>query len=141
MCPTETELIRLVGGELSPPQADELRTHVAHCPKCTRALAAVQSTWDVLGQWQVDAPQRDLAGAVLRAASRPRALPWPRIAAAILAAAGAGLLAGRTAPLTEPAPHAVSDEQLVEHLGLDALADPSVSLTQLVLELDEREPS
>jgi anti-sigma factor RsiW len=141
MCPTETELIRLVGGELSAARADELRQHLAHCRRCAAALAAIQSTWDVLGQWQVEPPQGNLTAAVLRAASRPRPMPWLRIAAAILMAAGAGLLAGRTAPLSAASPQTVSDAQLVEQLGLDALADPAVSLTQLILETDEREPS
>jgi anti-sigma factor RsiW len=140
MCPNESELVRLVGGEVPADRRERLVGHLQSCPSCRRTFDEIQATWELLGELQVQPTGADFTSRVLAAAARrPAPLPWLRIAAAIVVAAGAGWIAGRAMPLPGPAPLAaatsqVSDEQLAVSLGLDALVDRPDVLAQLFLQ-------
>ena len=145
---TETDLIRLRGGELSPDERVEADRHLADCQECTRLLADLAAAWATLGEWQVSTEGRDVGPAVFAAVDRervapPRRLvihPWRvgRAAAAILLAVGLGHAAGRfvTAPATS-APsltsHHVTDETAAELLALHAFELPSATGFSLTL--------
>ena len=82
---------------------DELIGHVAQCETCRRKAQAVKTSWAVLGQWPVEAPNVDLTDQILAQATvrhtillrQPRALI--RVAASILIGVGAGSWLGQTA--------------------------------------------
>ncbi len=126
-CPGQADLLRRLNGESSADSDDSPRAHAANCPDC----AAVLATWDALGNWTVTAPPDDgamVAAVLSRAASARRGWgAWIRVAAVLAIASGAGWGAAIFTPVSQPlsmAPEAVDDQQVVEALGLDALAEP-----------------
>ena len=107
-----SELIKYVAGELPQPQRARVDEHLAACRPCRDRQRQISQTWRVLGDWQVEPLESDLADAVNVAVRREREAgtgqpaAWRRAsvllraAAAILVAVGIGHLAARwTAPL------------------------------------------
>ena len=114
---------------------DALAEHVSQCETCAGKLQALESSWDMLGQWTVDAPDVDLtdrvlervrAGAIIKL-KQPKALI--RVAASVLIEAGAGSWLGRST--AQP----ISDQQVTEAIYLDVLTlNSSTGLTKPLLE-------
>ena len=135
MCPNEQTLIRLLADELPPEPRQSCLEHLDHCRHCRTRYAQLQATWDMLGQWQVDPPARDLTAAILASAYRSTGKRrWAWAAAALLIAAGAGLFAGlfTTPPSHRPtAQQSILPDEAVHAAGLDALAGQTVIFTPL----------
>ncbi len=102
-CPSQTELVRLVAGELTGEAQRDLQAHVAHCPSCEPYVRQLSTTWELLGRWEVDTTGHDVADRIMASArleGEPRrtirwTAPWRwpvpvRAAASILLAAGIG---------------------------------------------------
>jgi anti-sigma factor RsiW len=162
MCPTESELIRLLRAELPPARTQQIQSHLSQCESCRATIAELQQIWDALGLCQPTRsparPDDDMFVArVVHAARleqlkllRRPAIAWQRakVAAAILLAAGAGVLAGSIVPVSSPSLHpsrvAVatppSTQQLAESFGFDALGGESTVLAWLYLDAEVVEP-
>jgi anti-sigma factor RsiW len=158
-CPAESDLVRMVSGELAPDHRQTVLRHLEQCPECSRRLGELTSLWRTLGRWEVDASAHDVAGAVIRTVRITHATPprdyrwtrpwrWPiplRAAASFLLAVGLGWAAGRaTAPraATEmaeapQAASAVTFEQVAQDMGLDALGGGAVTGLAATLFQDE----
>jgi ferric-dicitrate binding protein FerR (iron transport regulator) len=133
MCPSESDLIRLLGGETTAQRRSEIQAHLETCQPCRRLYRELQLTWDALGVLSPPAAP-DLTASILAAARHRRAFGGSWAAAAVLAlAAGAGVVAGLA---TAPAPTVrVSADEVIQAIGLDALADgPSAFATLFVPE-------
>lgn len=136
-CPTQSELLRLISGELAEDQADTLRSHVAHCPACTQSYQHLQSSWDALAAWRVDHGALDVFETVVQRAAesagrvRPvRSAPWRspmRLAASVMLAAGLGIGAGMLAPTSAWMAPSPSRERIAEALGLTHFAADSAT--------------
>mgnify|MGYP000151675462 CR=1 FL=1 len=94
---TPTEIIRLVSGELPPPDAAALETHAAGCPECAARLRSQRALWSVLAADRDQPSTVDLAAAVARRLTEHPSRTWQvlsrtpvRIAAAMLIGIGAG---------------------------------------------------
>jgi len=140
-CPDESRLIRLMAGELAEGDAVEIHTHLQLCEGCHKRFRELKATWELLGEWQPPAPQEDLAGRVLAAASRGTPMTrkrWVQLAATVALAVGAGMAAGRLNPARTSVPRqmSVSEDELIDRLGLDVLSGNTVGLASL---LDEHE--
>jgi anti-sigma factor RsiW len=139
----ESQLIRLLGGELSVAEREMVVEHLGECSKCRDAWEELRSTWDLLGRSPTTPPARDLTGAVLAQvaalqAGRRRWASVARVAAVIALASGVGIMAGIWAsprPTVAQAPP-VTDEQLVATLGLDAV-DEGADLFAALFEPEE----
>ncbi|MGB9623538.1 MAG: anti-sigma factor family protein [Phycisphaerae bacterium] len=149
---TDSEVIRLVAGELSPAEAAAVRAHVGSCGECATRVREQESLWALLGTWEATRAVPDLTAEVLarlgeEPAGRSRVLTYSagwrarwvqvgRIAAAMLIAAGAGHAVGRwTSPrgrsdANVPVPVLTAD--VVESLGLDAFALAPAGLDDLL---------
>lgn len=158
-CPTESELIRWIAGELDRHEAASVETHVSACPACRDQAESLRATWSVMDAWQVDASGRDRTADVLSrldqelvevpAGSRWSLLRWStpiRAAACFMLAAALGWGAAQLWP--EPtqtqlvdssetqAP--VSGEAVAEVLGLEALnGGTPVGMAASLLEPEE----
>lgn len=135
MCLSESELIRLLAGELPETESARVRAHLSTCPGCAQINSQLLATWTALADDVISAPAGDLTSRILAAARRPTPLPtWARVAATILLAVGAGAAAGVLAPAHRPvvASPPVSAADVVQALGLDSLADDSTALAQIV---------
>ena len=141
MCPSyprESDLIRLVAGELSEEDRARVTAHVSGCARCAEARRQLLATWEALDADAIVPPGNDLTDRVLTAAQRPaRAAYWPqaaRVAATVLLAVGAGVVAGVLAPARQPVVTApqVPTQEVVTGLGLDLLSDDMPGLAQLV---------
>ena len=138
-CPSEGQLVRLIGGEA---EAQPLAAHVEACPMCAKRVNELREVWRALADANVVPPPRSLAAGVLDAASRAqrseRSPGWGRLAAAIVLGCGVGLsaaLLGGSRGGPQPAP--ASSEQLVGQLGLDELcSDDRTMATLFASELD-----
>jgi hypothetical protein len=139
ICPHQDKLIPLVAQQLTAQERDDVLAHAASCPVCSEDLAELRSTWDALGEWDIDAPMRDLTPAVLAAArSRGRSAQFGRLAAAVLLAAGAGVAAAllvpprvvqvATRPIQQVQP---STDDLIQAMSLDSLANDPTALPEL----------
>lgn len=142
-CVPDNQLIRLVAGELTAAEREQVMSHLHTCAKCRHAWEELRATWELLGQADGPLPEKDLAPRVLQAAtrSRSRKIRWiavARVAATIMLAAGIGIVAGVLAPPTAPyatGATAVSDEQMIEMLELDAM-DAGTDLLTGIFEAD-----
>ena len=136
MCLSSAEMIRLVSGNIGSDAARVAREHVSACGRCQKKWNDIVAVWNGLGDWEIEDRSTDLASAVLaEAASRPTtSRGWLRVAAVVLAAAGAGLAAGITVPIEKKQMTAaiVTPEDEAAALGVDALADGGVSLDQIL---------
>jgi hypothetical protein len=133
MCPSESDIIRLVAGELPEDRRAALLAHVEQCPQCGPRYESIAATHLALGDWDVPAPTRDFAPAVL---ARVRRAAFARTAAAVAAsivlASSVGISVAlmatpRTAPVAQSRP-APSAEQAALCLGLDSFGGESVGL-------------
>ncbi len=61
MCPAETELIRLVAGELDETTSQRLLAHVESCAACQTMYWEQQGLWDALGATDAAPADRDLS--------------------------------------------------------------------------------
>lgn len=142
-CVSGNKLIRLAGGELTAGEREQVMNHLQVCPKCRGAWEELRATWALLGQAEAIPPANDLAARVVQAAaiSRAKQARWAaaaRIAATIALAAGIGIAAGVLAPpgaVYAPGGTPVSDEQILEMLGLEAV-DGGTDLLAGVFEAD-----
>lgn len=140
MCLHDTQLIRLVAGELSSGERATCIAHIETCAHCRQRLEAQQQAWEMLGQWGVDLPPGGFTVDVNRPLGRiePVLAGFPRhswrMAAAVMLAAGAGVVAGLVVPSTSTSIAAaeVPHDQVVEQLGLDELAESSGALEALL---------
>ena len=138
----DIELIEWVANRLDGRQAETLRRHLDGCPTCRSRLADLQSTWDVLGAWDVS------TGAQRRAAESPsvllraspaafrRAFRFPgmgvvlRIAASLIVAVLVGYTGGRRSVSAETKNESPGAPQYVSALGLEV----GESFSSLVLQ-------
>lgn len=134
---SEIELLEYIAGKLAGPQGERLRRHIAQCSDCSARHDQARRTWDILGQWPVDAAPHHVAGRVEALAARektparsatkapialrPRIFAALRIAAAVLIAAGAGHLLGRLAgsPSEQTALISADKPQYIAALGFE----------------------
>jgi hypothetical protein len=107
-CPTEDELIALLDGEATENRAAALRTHVAGCTRCQRALAALEALTRALAAPVHGTPSPDAVAKIMRrieveppahapAKRGARRLPWAPLGALAVAAAVATLWIGTRA--------------------------------------------
>src|SRR5690348_4007405 len=112
MCPSDSELLRLMTGELPEPEATRARDHVEVCAACRHRLAEDRRVWEMLGSLSAELPPADLAPAILARAERDTALPSRlRIAAAVLLAVGGGVVIGTAVPVRGPGVVATSTNE------------------------------
>jgi predicted anti-sigma-YlaC factor YlaD len=147
MCPEESIFLNLVAGQVTAQTREALEAHVSECARCRELLAELRQVHEMLGEWTVSPPSIDLSAAVLQAARQQPAARrwWMSAAAAVLLAGSAGLIAGLVVPSPMEAAAPVTDEQVVDALGLDALVEQSAMFVPL-LNLEEpaatgKEPS
>ncbi len=146
----QTQMIRLVAGELADDERAAVERHLAGCGACRAAYESQARTWSVLGEWALpDTPRNLFAGIERKLASRAVA-PRPRwaalrsigrIAAAVLIGVGVGYATGKArAPAPPEAPAVVSpaaESEALRVLGLDHVANPSpAGLYGTLLHLD-----
>jgi anti-sigma factor RsiW len=148
MCPSESDLIRLLAGELPDARQRALAEHVRQCPSCAARHAELAGVHELLGAWDVVAPLRDLHAEVMRRAVQVRPAPWwergqwtqarARVAAAVALAVGAGVAAGVLAPVPQRAPEAraVAEHEVIESLGLDALGGEALGVARVLMDDD-----
>jgi anti-sigma factor RsiW len=92
---TDVELMRLVHGELAPPQAAELRARILREPRLAAALARLERTWNGLELAPPPDPPPGFAARILaRARRRADRLTWSAAPGWVRAAAAAALAAG-----------------------------------------------
>jgi hypothetical protein len=141
---SDIALIELAAGRADAETQRAAEAHLAACPECAARLAATARTWQVLGEWQVTAPEWSAERIVAAARRLPPASPWRpllRVAAAIVLAAGIGHAAARWGwPLAAPSHRSAPDESAREAatmaLSLDVLAQQSAGgLAEAVLDL------
>jgi anti-sigma factor RsiW len=141
-CPSESELLKMVAGELAEPRRAEVAEHVEGCTTCAQQLQDLRDVWGAMDAWAVDTAGHEIDRAVLAAAgSETIAFParhwhtpwqWPvplRAAASFLLAAGIGWAAGMMAPNRARPDQAdivasaepVTPGQIAADLSLDAL--------------------
>jgi hypothetical protein len=96
-CPPHDELWRLLDGELSENRAAAVRAHVARCPACAAAQAALRARLERIDAPVPGVPSADAVRAVLARAqagapaARPRRPSLLLLAAPLVAAAAAAL--------------------------------------------------
>ncbi len=154
-CSKTKSILRLVSGELEPDQERELLRHLECCEGCKFAHADLKVAWDSLGDWRVDFGDVDLVSRVLTgvevSSDKPggevkfllvRSVAF-RAAASILLAVGLGIGAGHiaTGGLASPAIDAespVTDQDVVDSLGLVAFASGSATGLPIGLDIDSQ---
>jgi ferric-dicitrate binding protein FerR (iron transport regulator) len=147
MCPSDGDLLRLLGKELDESQTATLQAHVRNCDHCQRRFMEYQLVWETLGLIDAPPPKRDFAAAIIAASSRRN---WSssvaRFAAAVLLAVGAGVALGMATPVKTPRAtvQASDPDSAINVLGLDVLAADATGLDALLTspqDLKEEEPS
>jgi len=122
MCPGDGELVRLLAGETTAQQRRALAEHLEQCPGCRDRYARLEQTWRLLGEWTPPAG-RDLAVSIVAAARRRDAVRWwTAMAAAVVLAAGAGVVAGLITAQPVSSDRPISTAEVVQAIGLDHLA-------------------
>lgn len=145
---SEIELIEYVAGRLIASRQEEVREHITACEECSGRWREAVETWNVLGQWNVDAGDRDVAGRIIARAEEaessrkqprlPRILRVGllrtalRVAASIIIAIGVGHQLGRYS-VTGSMPSAPSSTNRPEYLAALGL-EWSSELAWLMLE-------
>ena len=139
MCPDESMFTQLAAGQVTAQVRESLEMHLAECPACRERYEGIQRIHELLGEWTVSPPPVDLSGAVLQAARQQTAgRPWWMLAAAaVLLAGSGGMIAGLLIPARMQAATPVSDEQVVEAVGIDVLAGNADVFAPLLLAADE----
>jgi anti-sigma factor RsiW len=131
--------MRLVAEELPDRLRPDLQAHLQTCDLCRAAHAEFSALRDLLGEWTVDVPSRDLLAAIEGRLDAPRPVflrpQWravakiSRIAAAVLIGVGLGHLAGRLSWTTTPqGPVTVAqatEQEMAHELGLGVLESPT----------------
>lgn len=139
----EIELIEYVSGRMSDEQASAVAEHLEECADCRNACVETRSTWECMGTWQPQPPQKDLTGAVLAEVGSVERSPRSsfaayavRIAASILIAVSTGHMMARLS-LSNEKPGTASEPAngYIAALGLDW----SSNLTRAVLESETAE--
>ncbi len=129
-CPTTADLLRCVSGEAGPDEAAAIHGHLADCPACADAIAALRQTWAALDAWQPETTGADISGRVLRAVEIEAATPkrhywrWPalmRVAASVAIATGLGVGAGRLVSGSRASDGAIAMADRTGHDFLDTL--------------------
>lgn len=146
MCPDDSMFMRLAAGQVTAQMRESLEMHLAECPSCRVRYEAIEQVHELLGEWTVSPPPVDLSAAVLAAARQQSAgRPWwMSAAAAVLLAGSGGMIAGLLVPARMEAAAPVSDEQVVEAMGIDVLAGNADVFAPLLAtdasDLDREEP-
>lgn len=131
MCPQEDMLIGLISGQMTVQTREACLAHLDQCEACRRRYQDLQATWDALGEWTVDAPQRDLVPAIVADLKRSDTRRWRlALAASVALAAGAGILAALAIPARRPA--TVASEQAVHQLLADSFGQEGELLTAML---------
>jgi hypothetical protein len=128
-CPSDTDLLKWVAGELTGQEDESLVRHLGLCTQCAQQAAELKSVWGTMGNWEVDPSGHQVVDRVLGAVrtvqvgslSSPswrQPWRWPvpiRAAASILLAAGIGWSAGRflRTESRAPAPAATPKQGMV----------------------------
>jgi hypothetical protein len=102
---TPEQIERYLDGELTPPELEAARAHLAGCDACRAELAAARELFALLAALPDDPPPQDISAAVLQRIAPPRwgARAWGLVAAQALAiAALAALLAPALAETLAP---------------------------------------
>jgi anti-sigma factor RsiW len=138
----DIELIELAGGRLDADRREAVQAHVQTCAACQAKLTEVRATWELLGAWEVPAPQGLDLGKVHGVpvpAARPGQMPTIRridarvllrIAASIGVAALIGYTAGRWSIVSNHTPVSLQPPSYLSVLGLQA----GESFSSLVLD-------
>ena len=143
---TDLQLIELAGGRLSAEERAEVDSHVTVCQRCRAELEQFERTWQQMGEWQVEADERDLAG-IVEASARERAKRMPqrliwnlglaRAAAAIVLAVIIGHGVGRMSLSSGPEGEPSQEEEAMvnEALYLEVFAELTpANLTEHLLD-------
>lgn len=132
-CPSEAQLLRLIGGERG---TEALAAHLTVCPGCARRVGELREVWRVLADADVAPPPLNLAARVLAAAPRSnqarQSAGWGRLAAAIVLGCGVGLSAALLGGSQARPQAPVSGEQLAGQLGLDELCSDDELIAALL---------
>ncbi len=152
---SETDLIRLVAGELHEARREALRRHIESCPACRQAFERQQAVAALLGAWTIEAEHPDLWPAIQRrldSPARPDTLPLrvrigriTRVAAAVALGVGLGYLSGRIAgdvrQRSRAAVAAVDDEEALRAIDFHVIESTSpAGLYTVVCELANEPP-
>lgn len=161
-CPTETDLLRLVSGELTGQHRERVVAHVEQCAACAQRVEPQQDLWETMGAWHVDVAGRDVSADVLRAAAGASAVhgatvwhrpwQWPvplRTAASVLLAVGIGWGAGRTMPQSAPSRltsvpepvEPVTPELVAREMSLDELGGGVPTGLAITLLYEDEQPA
>ncbi len=138
---SESNLIKLAGGELSDGQRREIEDHLKSCRECRAAFEEHQAIRAALRQWQVDAGSRDLWPAIDERLNdwqmviiRPdwtKVTRVSRVAAAIALGVGLGYGGARFAASGAAGPQpvlpTVSAEEALGTLGFYVVESPSAT--------------
>lgn len=160
-CPRESDILRMISGELQDSLRAEVVEHVDGCSICAEQVHRMRELRDLMGEWRVDVAGHEVDRAVLRAVgSQPVALPfdrwskpwrWPvplRAAASFLLAAGIGWSVSQSVQQSAPVDRtelAVVDEpatpeSVTADLSLEALGGGAATGLAATL-LDENQPA
>ena len=144
----DIELIELAAGRLDAGRKEAVLGHLQQCVLCREKLEGIRGTWDVLGAWEVHAPER-LGPAAPVPAFEPRReagrRPTVRLfhlrtalrfAAAIVVTVLLGYTSGRWSSRRGSAAGEPESPQYISVLGLDV----GGGLSTLVLD-DEPSPA
>ena len=158
-CPSESDLVKMVSGELTGDRHDAVMSHLDQCATCAQRADELRRAWRAMGAWQVDTSGHDVSDRVLIAVgTRPisaeqgrwgRPWQWPvplRAAASLLLAVGIGWGTGRwtgrpdlQGPTPGPRPaEPVTAEAVAREMNLGALtggAPTGLALTWMNEEL------
>lgn len=151
-CPRTHLIVRLLSGDLPPPEQRDLGEHLETCPICAAAYSEMYRTWNALGDWSLDLSGIDLTDRILREADpegsrtdrRIRSAAYAavslRTAASILLAVGVGVAAGHLVPTGKSAA-GVEPPATLEGLteALESIGVASESATGLPLDLEPDE--
>jgi anti-sigma factor RsiW len=149
---TDGEIVRLIARELPRADAESAQSHIGSCPACAARVREQGRIWSALGAWEATSQAPDVTAAVFSRIDGESAgrsferLPFPRrrirwaragrLAASVLIAAGVGHAIGRWTSGVSEAGKAtrapVTTAEVVDSLGLDALASAPVGLADAI---------
>jgi len=152
---SDLELLEYLSSHLPAERQAQIDALLAGDESLRRRLSELRRTWELMGDWRVDAAGTDLRAGVQERLARRRGLSlpnWPavnwrivgRVAATWLIAIGLGITIARTVPWRQPMPQEPSlsllEDEISQRLYLDMLGSGgSTGMTQSLLEDDSEE--